>query len=115
MIGISEEQDLLRIHVLNEFTVDDFREFENAVTGELKSNPKIRLLMDLSNMSGFTVDMAWEDVKFTRAHSQAFRRIAIVCSSDWNRWLGWVTAAFTDAETQIFDDLDEAEGWLAAA
>ena len=44
MIGISEEQDLLRIHVLNEFTIDDFREFENAVTGELKSNPKIRWL-----------------------------------------------------------------------
>ncbi len=115
MIGISEEQDLLRVHVMGEFTVEDFREFENAVTGELKSNGKIRLLMDLSNMSGFTIDMAWEDVKFTRAHSYDFRRIAIVASPDWNRWLGWITAAFTDAEIQIFDDLDEAEGWLASA
>lgn len=115
MIGISEEQDLLRVHVLGEFTVEDFREFENAVAGELKANPKIRLLMDLSNMSGFTVDMAWEDIKFTRKHSHDFRRIAIVSSTEWTSWLGWMTGAFTDAEMEIFDDLGEAEGWLATA
>ncbi len=80
MIVIEEQNDLLKATVYAELSLADFREFETAVQRELKQAPKIKLLLDLSNMSGYTLDVAWEDVRFTRAHAHDFRRIAVVRS-----------------------------------
>ena len=114
MIGIEEQQDLLKVHVFGEFSVDDFREFEDAMTDELRFAPKVRLVLDLTQMSGFTVDMAWEDIKFTRAHAHDFKRIAVVSSDQWISWMGWLNGLFTDAELQVFQDLDDATAWANA-
>jgi hypothetical protein len=111
MISIEEDQDLLKVHVAGEFTVADFRELEDAVTGELQMTPKIKMLLDLRQMSGFTIDMAWEDIKFTREHAHDFQRIAIVSSDQWTTWMGWLNSAFTDAQMQIFTDENEASDW----
>ena len=104
MIVIEEQNDLLKATVYAELSLADFREFETAVQRELKQAPKIKLLLDLSNMSGYTLDVAWEDVRFTRAHAHDFRRIAVVTGSMWVTWLGWLPAAFTDAEIEHFED-----------
>lgn len=111
MISIEEDKDLLSAHVFGEFTVDDFQEFEDAVTDELKYAPKVKLVLNLTQMSGFTIDMAWEDIKFTRAHNHDFQRIAVVSSNQWITWMGWLNGVFTDADLQVFSDLDEALVW----
>jgi len=112
MIVIEEEQDLLKATVYSELTLSDFQEFEGAVNNELKTAPKITLLLNLTNMAGFTLDVAWEDIQFTRAHAHDFKRIAVVTNSQWVTWLGWLPAAFTDAEIEHFEDLDAANAWL---
>lgn len=114
MIVINEKNDLLEMHVHGELTLADYREFEQAVGRGLKSAPKIKLLLDFSNMTGYTLDVAWEELQFTRAHAHDFRRIAIVSNSQWAPWLSWVSAAFSDAEASSFDDSDEALAWLNA-
>ncbi len=111
MISIEEDRDLLKVHVMGEFTVSDFKELEDAVTGELQLTPKIKLLLDLTQMSGFTIDMAWEDIKFTREHAHDFQRIAIVSGDQWTTWLSWINSAFTDAQLQIFADEADASNW----
>lgn len=113
MIVINEDRDLLDVRVYAELTLADFREFEQAVGRELKSAPKIKLLLDFTNMLRYTIDVAWEEIKFTRAHAHDFRRIAIVSTSqEWAPWLSWVNAAFSDAETRLFDNGEEARIWL---
>lgn len=115
MIVVAEDRDLLEIHVYGELTLADYREFEQAVGRELERAPKIKLLLDFTNMARYTLDVAWEDVKFTRAHAHDFRRIAIVSNSEeWAPWLSWVNAAFSDAETRLFDNANEALAWLSA-
>lgn len=111
MISIEEDRELLKVHVMAEFTVSDFKELEDAVTGELKLTPKIKLLLDLTQMSGFTIDMAWEDIKFTREHAHDFQRIAIVSGDQWTTWVSWLNSVFTDAQMQIFADEAEASTW----
>ncbi len=113
MIVTEEQGDRLKVHVYGELTLADYRELEKAVTGGLKTAPKVRLLLDLAKMSGFTVDVAWEDVRFTRAHVHDFRRIAVVTDSQWLGWIGWLSAAFTDAEVETFEEMADAEAWLA--
>jgi len=115
MIVVNENKDLLEVHVYGELTLADYRELEQAVSRELKKAPKIKLLLDLAKMAGYTLDVAWEEVKFTRAHAHDFRRIGIVTATQWAPWLSWVSAAFSDADTRLFDDSDEALAWLNAA
>jgi len=112
MIVIEEDKDLLKATVYAELSLADFREFETAVNNELRRAPKLELLLDLTNMSGYTLDVAWEDLKFTRAHAHDFKRIAVVTGSQWVMWLGWLPAAFTDAEIEHFEDAGAALAWL---
>ena len=114
MIVVNENRDLLEMHVYGELTLADYRDFEEAVGRELKTAPKIKLLVDLANMTGYTLDVVWEEVRFTRAHAHDFRRIAIISESQWAPWLSWMNAAFSDAEARIFDNSGEALAWLHA-
>ena len=114
MITTKEKGDLLEVHIYNEFMLADYKEFEQAVGRELKKAPKIRLLLDFTNMIDYTIDVAWEELKFTRAHAHDFKRIAVVTDSQWVPWLAWVSAAFTDAAVQVFDNSDAALVWLRA-
>ena len=113
MIAIEENTDSVEVSVYGELTVDDYRRLETAITRELKTKaPRVKLLLDLTRMIGFTLDVAWEEIKFTRAHAHDFRRIAIVTPDQWAPWISWVSGAFTDAEVVLFDDLKTAEAWL---
>ena len=115
MIVIEDERDPLKVTVYAELTLTDYKEFEQAVNGRLKTKPKLKLMIDLTQMTGFTVDVAWEDIKFTKAHAHDFKRIAVVSSDQWTTWLGWLSAAFTDADIKVFADNAEAGGWLHEA
>ncbi len=112
MIEKEEEKARLKPTVDSELTLSDFQELEAAVSNELKTAPKIKLLLNLTNMAGFTLDVAWEDIQFTRAHAHDFKRVAVVTSSRWVTWLGWLPAAFTDAEVEQFEDMEAANAWL---
>jgi len=112
MITIKETGNLLEVRIYNQFRLADFHEFEQAVGRELKKAPKIRLLLDFTDMMDFTLDMAWEEIRFTREHAHDFRRIAVITPGQWVTWLAWVGAAFTDAEVRIFEDDKSALAWL---
>ena len=58
MISIREQSYGLNVALYNEFTLDDFRQLESAL---LESKQKIHLpdiLLDLSMLKDFTIDMA---------------------------------------------------------
>lgn len=111
MIVINDEKDLLKASVYAEFTLSDYHELEGAIGARLKTQRKLNLLLDLTNMAGFTLDVAWEDIKFTRSHPHDFARIAVLTRNDWKSWLGWLGTAFTDAQVGSFTDPGPAEAW----
>ncbi|MCK7496196.1 MAG: STAS/SEC14 domain-containing protein [Comamonadaceae bacterium] len=86
MITTKETGDLLEAHIYNEFVLADYREFEQAVGRELRKALKIRLLLDFTSMIDYTIDVAWEEIKFTRAHAHDFKRIAVVTPGEWAPW-----------------------------
>jgi hypothetical protein len=74
----------------------------------------VNLLFDLRQMADFTLDMAWEEIKFSRAHSHDFGKIAVLTDSQWVTWSAWLSQTFVDADLQVFGDEQEARDWLAA-
>ena len=111
MLTLSTHDNVLAVEIIGELTLADFNEFESAILDGIK-NRRINLLIDLTRMSGFTVDVVWEDLRFIRGHAHDFARIAAVTTDQWQSWLAWVNSAFTDAEVDIFHDITTARAWL---
>lgn len=112
MIIIEQEKDVLKVHIYSDMTLSDFGEFEDAVTDELKRYDHVNLLLDLSSMTGFSVDVALEELRFNKQHARDYQRIALVTESQWIAWASWLATAFVTAEVKQFDDVESAHIWL---
>ncbi len=115
MIVTDHKERLVTVAVYGEFTLGDYKEFEELVNFKVKFEGPVNLLFDLRQMADFTLDMAWEEIKFSRAHSHDFGKIAVLTDSQWVTWSAWLSQAFIDADIEVFDDEREARDWLAAA
>ena len=114
MITIKQQDNLINIAVLGEFTLADYKEFEQIVQSKIQSADKVKLLFDLRDMLGFTVDVAWEEIKFSRQHEHEFGKVAIVTSDQWITWSTWLSRLFIDIDTQVFDEYEAAQDWVIA-
>ena len=112
MIVIKPEAKLIAVSVIGEFTLADYKEFEEHVLYGLKSGG-VSLLLDLRDMIGYTLDVAWEELRFAREHRYDFRQIAIVTGDEWMVWLAWLNRLLVDGEVRVFDDPGLALDWLA--
>ena len=115
MIVIEQEDDLLKAHVYGDMTLEDFHEFESAVTDELKQYEHVNILLDLGSMTGFSLDVALEELRFNKQHAHDYQKIAVITDSQWLTWASWLAAAFVTAEARQFEDVDSACDWLAEA
>ncbi|HUW39273.1 MAG TPA: STAS/SEC14 domain-containing protein [Rhodocyclaceae bacterium] len=115
MIVTDHQGKLLSVTVFGEFTLADFQEFEELVRDTIPSEGSLKLLFDLRQMADFTLDVAWEEIKFSRQHPHDFGRIAVLTDSQWVTWSAWLSQAFVDADLRVFADEAEARTWLEAA
>ena len=113
MITIEQTPNLVNVAVLGEFTLADFKTFEEQSLYKLKSPGAVNLLFDLRAMVSYTVDVAWEEIKFfSREHNHEFTRIAVVTDDQWLTWQAWLSRIFIDADIRVFTDYTEARGWV---
>jgi len=112
MITSKLEENTVNVAVLGEFTLADYKEFEEAVLYGIQFKGPVNILIDLRDMVGFTVDVAWEEIKFSREHRFDFHKIAVVTDTRWNNWSAWIQRLFTDAKVQVFEDYDVAHNWV---
>ncbi|WP_310451584.1 STAS/SEC14 domain-containing protein [Sulfuritalea sp.] len=113
MITTQHKEHLVEFAVFGEFTLADFKEFEELVLHEIKFSGPVNLLVDLRDMADFTVDVAWEEIRFSRQHAGDFKRIAVVTDSQWVAWSAWLEQLFVNADLTVFADEAEARRWLA--
>ncbi len=115
MITIQKNASLLNVAVLGEFTIADFKQFEDEALYKLQSPGPVNLLFDLRDMISYTVDVAWEEIKFfSREHQHDFSKIAVVTDDQWRTWQAWLSRIFVDADIRVFTDYEEAQGWVNA-
>lgn len=113
MIAIDHQEKLVTVTVLGEFTLADFKEFEHLVNFKVQFGGPVNLLFDLREMAGFTVDMALEEIRFSRAHPNDFTRIAVLTDSQWVTWSAWLSQVVVSADLRVFHDEEDARAWLA--
>ena len=113
MISLSVKANLISVTVMGTFSLQDYKEFEEAVLYGIKFQGVVNLLFDLRDMLSFSMDVAWEELKFSRQHSNDFGRIAILTDDEWVAWSTWINRLFVKADIRLFDDLEAAQIWLA--
>ncbi len=113
MITTQHHGQLVEFAVFGEFTLADFKEFEDLVLHQIKFSGPVNLLVDLRDMADFTVDVAWEEIRFSRQHAGDFKRIAVITDSQWVAWSAWLEQLFVSADVRVFAEEAEARGWLA--
>jgi hypothetical protein len=114
MITIEHDESLIVVSIFGEFRIDDYKQFESEVAQQLKLQGKMNLLIDLRGMLGYTVDVALEEIKFTREHAHDVGRVAMVSEQDWVAWVALATRIFMDAELRVFDNEADARLWLTS-
>lgn len=112
MITIEHNHNLISVGVFGEFTLSDYKEFEELVNYKIKFEGPVNLLFDFREMMGFTLDVAWEEIKFSRQHAHDFGRVAVLTEDQWLTWSAWLAQLFVDAEVLVFDDEAAAKAWL---
>jgi len=115
MIATNQQNNIATVTVFGEFTLADYKEFEELFNFSVKFTGSVHLLFDLRQMADFTVDMAWEEIKFARAHAHDFGRIAVLTDSQWVAWSAWLSQAFVNADLRVFANEEEARAWLEEA
>ena len=112
MITTRHQDHLVEFAVFGEFTLTDFKEFEELVLFEIKFSGPVDLLVDLRDMADFTLDVAWEEIRFSQQHAGDFRRIAVITDSQWVAWSAWLSQLFVKADVTVFDNEADARNWL---
>ncbi|HQR53742.1 MAG TPA: STAS/SEC14 domain-containing protein [Burkholderiales bacterium] len=115
MISIQIADEYTNVAVLGEFTLADMKELEEHAIYQIRLQGSANLLIDLRDMLGYTLDVAWEELKFTRTHAREFGRVAVVTDNQWLAWIAWLESLFTDAEIEVFASYDDALAWVTAA
>ncbi len=108
----TEPKNIVIAAILGEFNLTDFKEFEEHAQYVLKQQGKANLLVDLRDMIGFTLDVAWQEIRFTRQHPSDFEKIAIVTDDQWQTWSAWLSRIFTNADIQVFSEYETALAWI---
>ena len=112
MISIREQNYGLNVALYNEFTLDDFRELEQAVIAASARVHRPDMLLDLSLLKDFTIDMAWEQLKFVREHDRDFGRIAVIVDDIWIKSAALISELITQTHPTYFTDAAQAQAWL---
>ena len=112
MISIRERLYGLDVALFNEFTFEDFKFLEDALLKRAGEIRKPDLLLDLSLLKDFTLDMAVEQLRFVRAHEQDFGRIAIVVDDVWIKLGAHISSLLTSQSPKYFDTTEEAQAWI---
>ena len=115
MITTDQKENRVNLTVFGEFTLADYKEFEEVVNYKVQFEGPVDLLFDLGQMADLTIDVAWEEIKFSRAHANDFKRVAVVTDSQWVTWSAWLSQTFVNADVEVFDNAGDAETWLESA
>ncbi|MDA8224828.1 MAG: STAS/SEC14 domain-containing protein [Betaproteobacteria bacterium] len=115
MIDILSDNQTVRATVGGELSLDDYHQLEEALRHGFRFSGKINLIIDLRDMLSYSIDVAWEDLHFTRAYNEDFGRIAIITNSQWITWSALFFALFSHNDIRVFEDNASAEAWLQEA
>lgn len=115
-IGIERvnKQFLMVLHASGKLTHADYEIITPLLESALEgvTQPSINVLADITELEGWELRAAWDDLKLGLRHGSEFKQIAIVGNKRWQEIAAKVGNWFISGEIQFFTDEQEAMHWL---
>lgn len=115
-IGIEHINDhfFLTLRIAGKLTHKDYEIITPMLDSALAGvkEPKIKALIDASELEGWELRAAWDDLKLGLKHGNEFEKIALYGHKRWQEMAVKVGAWFISGELKYFEDEQEALTWL---
>lgn len=104
----------MSLKVVGTLTHEDYQ----VITPMLESaideitSPNIDVLFDASEMEGWELKAAWDDLKLGLKHNQDFGKIAIFGGENWQKIAVKIASWFIDGEIRFFNNKADALLWI---
>lgn len=115
-IGIERvnNQFFLTLKAVGKLTHEDYQIITpmlDSALGEVKE-PKVKALIDGTELEGWELRAAWDDLKLGLKHGNEFEKVAIFGNKGWQEITAKVGAWFISGEVKYFTDKQSALDWL---
>lgn len=118
-VGIERVNDnlYLSITVAGKLTHNDYETITPLLNGALEgiSTPEVNVFFDATELEGWELRAAWDDLKLGLRHGSKFKKIAIVGGKNWLKYASSIGTWFTHGEIESFEDVKSAYQWLGSA
>lgn len=75
-------------------------------------NPKIKVFIDGTELDGWAVRAAWDDLKLGLKHGREFQKVAILGNKRWQAMSAKLGSWFIAGDIKYFENESEAFHWL---
>jgi hypothetical protein len=105
---------ILSVKLSGKLSKEDYEKFVPEVESLIKSQGKIRILLQMHDFHGWTVGALWEDIKFDMKHFKDIEKLAMVGDRKWEAGMAAFCKPFTSATVRYFDEseIDAARKWI---
>lgn len=115
-IGIERiDQDVfLTLKATGKLTHQDYQVITPMIDAAIKEVPfpKIKALVDITEMQGWELRAAWDDFELGLKHGSEFEKIALFGNKYWQEIAANLGSWFVSGEMKYFEDYQQALAWL---
>lgn len=115
-IGIKriDETFFIKMKLIGKLTHEDYETIVPLIESSLASveYPDISLLVDATQFDGWSLEAAFDDLKFGLKHNEDFKKIAFVGNKSWQEYGVKLSNWFMSGSMHYFENIDEAIEWL---
>ncbi|WP_416306424.1 STAS/SEC14 domain-containing protein [Neptunicella sp. SCSIO 80796] len=115
-IGIERtgNEFFLFLKASGKLTHDDYQIITPMLESALESvkQPSVNVLIDGTELQGWEMRAAWDDLKLGLKHGNEFNKVAIFGDKDWQERIAKIGSWFISGEVKYFHDAAAALSWL---
>ena len=95
-------------------TDDDYKELTPRLEKAITEYGRLRLFVDMEDMTGWELKAAWDDFAFGLKHWNDFERVAMIGTQRWEEISAKVFDKLTKGEIRFFDiaERNDAHDWI---
>jgi hypothetical protein len=104
----------LTLKAVGKLTHEDYEAITPMIDSALGAviEPRVRVLIDGTELEGWELRAAWDDLKLGLRHGSEFEKIAIYGNKGWQEIAARIGGWFVSGEVQYFEDRESALEWL---
>ncbi|PXF29233.1 hypothetical protein WH50_21890 [Pokkaliibacter plantistimulans] len=115
-IGIERfgEEFFLSLKAVGKLTHADYEVISPMVDSALAQvpSPRVKVLFDATELLGWELRAAWDDLRLGLRHGSEFEKVAIYGNRHWQEVAAKIGSWFVGGEVRYFENLQQALSWL---